>query len=406
MRHDEAPLCSVLQAERRHHQAAAIRHLLGHPLTLSADAPETYASIVRYRELLVEWFGEAAGWKLAVEPSAGFARLHKVPARQSSSRPAQPRGRPAFDRRRYVLLCLTLAALDETPSQITLARLAKQVEELSVEDERPSLPRFDPTSFAERRAFVDALRLLTNLGVLHQRDGDAERYARSRSEGDALYDVNDRLLGHLISAPVPPSLAPDASHLLDEPWPETEEGERQRARLHVMRRLLDEPAVCYDELEPRAFEYLDHARARVYRLLEDDAGFTVERRKEGLAVVDPGGVATDTLFPEGGSTLKHAALLLSAQLLRLCRRGSTPVAHEEVVRLVGQLQEEYAEISNWSQEYPPTAEGARRLATDALELLEGFGLVARAGDAAWVARPPIARFAPGTHVSRTRTTTR
>lgn len=400
MSQGEQALPSVLEVERRHERAKAIRHLLAHPVALAADDPDSFASIVRHREWLAEWFGDATGWKLAVEPSAGFARLHKVPARPDSTHPAQPPGRPAFDRRRYALLCLALAALDETGSQITLANLAGKVEELSVEDEGPSLPRFDPTAFSERRAFVDALRLLAAWGVLRHRDGDAERYARSRDEGDALYDVNDRLLGQLISAPIPPSLAPDASHLLDEPWPETEEGQRQRARLHVMRRLLEEPAVCYDELEPRAFEWLDHARARVYRLLETDAGFTVERRKEGLAAVDPSGEATDTRFPDGGSTPKHAALLLAAQLLRLHRRGATEVAHEDAVRLVTQLQGDHAEVSHWSKEYPRTPEGASRLAADALDLLEAFGLVARAGSSGWVARPPIARFAPGANGSR------
>ena len=398
-------LYSVLETERRLERGSSLRHLLGHPLTLASDDPERFATIVRHREWLAAWFGDAAGWKLAVEPSAGFARLHKVPARPDSTRPAQSPGRPPFDRRRYALLCLALAALDESSSQITLARLASLVEELSVEDESPELPRFDPTSSPERRAFVDVLRLLCTLGILRLRDGDAERYAHSQ-EGDALYDVGERLLGQLLASPVPPALAKEPARLLDEPWPDTDEGRRQRARLAVMRRLLEDPAVCYDELAPAAFDWLDHARGHVYRLLEADAGFVVERRKEGLAAVAPEGDATDTRFPDGGSTPKHAALLLADQLSRLHRRGASPVPHAEVVRLVASLQEDHAEIGHWSKQYPRTPEGAEQLAADALALLEGFALVARDGSGdgggapAWRARPPIARFSPGVPGSR------
>ncbi|HEX9604336.1 MAG TPA: TIGR02678 family protein, partial [Myxococcales bacterium] len=257
-------LQSVLDSERTTQRTAALRHLLGHPLVLAVDAPEAFASIVRHREWLSTWFAEHPGWKLSVETAAGFARLHKIPAVPDATRPAHAPGRPAFDRRRYALFCLTLAALDDVPSQTTLATLARLVEELSAEED--GVPGFDPTSSAERRAFVDALRLLGASGVLRLRDGDDERYAQSR-EGDALFDVNERLLSQLISAPVPPAFACEPDRLLEEPWPDTEEGQRQRARQHVLRRLLDEPVLYYEDLEPRAFEWIDHSRGFVYRLL-------------------------------------------------------------------------------------------------------------------------------------------
>jgi len=72
----------------------------------------------------------------------GFARLHKVPAAPDGTRPARPAGRPDFDRRRYALFCLTLAALDEAGTQTTLANLARLVEELSRDE--GEIPPFDP----------------------------------------------------------------------------------------------------------------------------------------------------------------------------------------------------------------------------------------------------------------------
>ena len=105
-----ATLATVQQAERR----AAVRQLLRRPLTSAHEAADVFLAIVRHREWLARWFAEQAGWKLVVHPSGGFARLYKVPPGADATRPARVSGKPAFDRRRYVLLCLALAALDET----------------------------------------------------------------------------------------------------------------------------------------------------------------------------------------------------------------------------------------------------------------------------------------------------
>ncbi|HET9598165.1 MAG TPA: TIGR02678 family protein, partial [Anaeromyxobacteraceae bacterium] len=264
----------AIASERRR----ALRRLLREPLLLEARDPDAFAAVVRHRAALGRWFAEHAGWSLVVEAGAGYARLMKRSGRRDTTRPARPRGRPAFDRRRYTLLFLALAALDDGPPQTTLARLAESVRDLSLED--PSLAPFDPDQHGERAAFVDVLRLLDELGVLVLRDGDAERYARSR-EGDALYDVRERLLGQLLAAPVPPSLAGSPERMMEEERAHTEEGERVEARHAVFRRLLDEPVVYLDDLPPRAREWLEHGKGFLYERLEGDVGLVVERRREG-----------------------------------------------------------------------------------------------------------------------------
>src|SRR5688572_7665989 len=119
-----SPLSTTLEMTRRAERQAALRQLLRHPLTLAADAPEVFAAIVRHRGWLTDWLSEQPGWKLVVNAPAGFARLHKVPAESDATHPARCAGRP-FDRRRYVLLCLVLAALDECSAQTTIKRLAE-----------------------------------------------------------------------------------------------------------------------------------------------------------------------------------------------------------------------------------------------------------------------------------------
>lgn len=392
-----ATLETVQQAERR----AAIRQLLRRPLTSAHEAPDAFPAIVRHREWLARWFAEQAGWKLAVHPSGGFARLYKVPSAPDATRPGRVSGKAAFDRRRYVLLCLALAALDEAAAQTTIKRLAELVEHLSRDE--TGIGRFDPNLFSERRAFVDVLRWLVEHGVLCVRDGDAERWAQDQ-DGDALYDVSERLLGHLVAAPVPPALAAGPADLLREPYPETDEGDRLQARHRLFRQLLDDPVVYYDDLPAREYEWLDHSRGFVYRRLADDVGLRIERRREGLATIDPEGELSDTLFPDGGSTVKHAALLLAEQITERARPrpaaaesldGPDPVeiGEDEVAAWTAALQADYGERCRWSRQYPPGGDGSRRLAEGAMALLESFRLVVRTARG-WRPRAAIARFAP------------
>jgi len=375
-----------------------LRRLVARPLLLADRDPDLFAAAVRHRAELSRWFADNAGWTLLVDASAGHARLMKRPARPDPTRPARAPGKGPFDRRRYALLCLALAALDDEPAQVTLARLAEVVRDLSLEE--PELRPFDPDLASERHAFVDVVRLLADLGVLALRDGDAEQYARSR-EGDALYDVRERLLSQLLAAPRPPALAGTPERMREEERGETEEGERIRARQEVFRRLLDDPILYLDDLDERAREWLQGGSGFVYERLLRDVGLATERRAEGLAAIDPEGTLTDTGFPEGSSTVKHAALLLCewlADRARGARAAGTegvpapaPAPFHEVVARIAALRGEHA--GRWSKEYEDGDAGAAELATDALRVLTGFGLAARV-DGGFVARPAAARFSP------------
>jgi uncharacterized protein (TIGR02678 family) len=356
-----------------------------------------FGTVVRNREALVTWFSDHTGWRLLVQPAAGFARLYKVPTRPDPFHPAGLAGKSPFDRRRYALLCLILASLDESPGQTTLRRLVGLLEDLTRGD--PEIEPFEARSFSERRAFVDVLRWLDETGVLRSLDGDSERYTRDE-KADALYDVDEALLGQLLAAPVPPALAGSPERLGAEPYAETDDGERLQARHRVMRAVLDAPVIYYDDLTPRELDWLTHARGFMYRLLEDDVGFQVERRKEGLAAIDPEGKTTDTLFPDGGSTVKHAALLLAEQLTALLKREKRHVfSEQEIVAVISDLMTDYGEQCHWSQQYSGGRDGPRALAHDAMALLAQFCLFQQGDDGRYQLRPAIARFAPAAPTS-------
>jgi len=362
----------LVQEERRR----AVRLLLRRPfVTDDGPAAEDLALVRRHAEELKKWFRELLGYRLVVDHE--MARLHKrrppeVPAagrREPDARPALTRtGRP-FDRRRYSLLCLVLAALESLELQTVLSALAVEVQGLAADAD--GVAALDLEQFSERQCFVDAVRFLVDLGILKLADGDDVAFVRG--SGDALYDVDGRRLTQMLSAAVPPSLADGPEELGEDLYAPTEDGANRRLRHRLMRRLVEQPVLYVDELDEDERAYLTWQRSYLVRQVEEWTGLEVEVRREGLAAIDPDGDLSDVAFP-GTSHAAHAALLIADELARRRRGGEAGAA---VPR--GELLELAAEIlgrHSWRAAYREDPTGAELL-DGALEVLARLGLVHR-----------------------------
>ncbi|MFN2488713.1 MAG: TIGR02678 family protein [Actinomycetota bacterium] len=368
-------------AERRR----ATRLLLRHPyVTPERPDADGFALVRKHADGLISFFATQLGYRLFVEPD--LARLHKTsPFGFGSVRPLLTRSGQNFDPRRYSLLCLVLAALERVESQISLSQLATGVQLLTASDDE--LTGFDPDRYPERRAFVHAVQAVADLGAITLRDGDEEGFARGG--GDALYDVNPRLIAQLLAASVRPSTANDPAALAPDPYPGTDEGRARRARHSLMRRLVEEPVVYLDELTEHELAYLRVQRHTMIRNLEEWCGFEVEVRAEGLACIDLDEHVTDLRFPSHG-TVAHAALLVSEELTHRARThpGNGLVARKEVTSIIRRLATEHR--AHWRADVAQDG-GPERLAEEAIDYLSAFSLV-QANRLGVTARPALARF--------------
>jgi uncharacterized protein (TIGR02678 family) len=402
-------LTDALAADRERQLVRARRRLLTDPLLHKADEPELWPVLLRHRDELARWFMANLGWRLVVDPAGGFARLHKVAAHPDPTRPATLND-TALTVRKYTLLLLAGAALDEQPRQTTLSVLSERVAELSAAED--VVPTFDPSnSHADRLAFAGAVKWLAANRVLNVRDGSLDAYITDPG-ADALLDVNDRLLTRLLSCPTSPALVEDPADVLHEVYPA---GGTARAGHQVLRRLADDPVVYFDELTDDERAWLTPRWQVVNRFL-GDLGLVVERRAEGLAGIDPslGEPLSDRRFPTAGSTVAHCALLLAEHLVgrhQAARQqldgpdagAPRPVPLAELVGHVRVLIGDYAARCGWAQwvlgdDAPdpdrPEAPGqaaAARLTKLALDELARFGLVRRDGQVV-VPAPASARF--------------
>ncbi|MFE2971196.1 TIGR02678 family protein [Streptomyces sp. NPDC059340] len=387
------PLAEVLDGQREADLQRAARTLLKEPL-LTADGPysDEFRLVRRHAAELREWFERNVGWTLRTDADA--ARLRKTPGTLTDvTHPAREAARTAlpFTRRRYVLLCLTLAALERGESQVALGRLAEQVV-LAAAD--PELVAAGITFTLERRDerldLAAVVRLLLRLGVLRRVAGDEEAYVSG--SGDVLYDVRRRVLAGMPASLRGPSMveAEDFEGRLVEMTARTafdsDELRFRAIRWKLTRRLLDDPVLYYDDLTDDELAYLTRQRGFITARISELTGLVAEVRAEGIAMVDPLDDLTDVRMPEQG-TRGHITLLLAGYLAQ----ADGPVEPAELASRVREFAVEHGGF--WARSArEPGAEP--ELVEQALTKLVALGLAERTEHGV-APRPALSRYAVG-----------
>jgi uncharacterized protein (TIGR02678 family) len=400
-------LDSALEGAREANLRRAVRALLRRPLLRAGGAQaEEFRLVRRYAVELRSWFDANTGWRLIVDSEV--ARLVKLtPTADDPTHPARDtRSRAPFSRRRYVLTCLALLVLERSDAQITLGRLAEGVRVAAADEQLASAGvTFTLSGREERGDLVAVVRLLLELGVLGRVAGDEDAYIRDA--GDALYDVQRRVLAGVLAPSRGPStivareLDERLSQLAADPLPEAEDLRNRALRHHLTRRLLDDPVLYYEELDVEQLAYLTGQRAALTRRVSELTGLVAEIRAEGIAMVDPDDDLTDVRMPDTG-TDGHVTLLLAEYLARRLGEsavdepgvgatpgGPQPVEEEQLRRFVRSLAEEHRSYWRRAAQEP----GAEALLVEtALERLTALRLVRR-GPAGVTPLPALARYA-------------
>jgi uncharacterized protein (TIGR02678 family) len=384
-------LTDTLAAAQADEQRRAARALLSHPvLRARGKHAESFVLVRRHAAELRSWFDRNTGWSLIIDSEV--ARLLKsAVTTDDHTHPARdPRSGAPFSRRRYVLACLALAALERSDAQITLGRLAEAIM-LGAAD--PDLADagidFALDTREQRTDLVSVVRLLLDVGVLAHVAGDADAFVKD--VGDALYDVDRRVLSSLLVTPRGPSTIQGADfddrlrRLVTGLAPLTDELRNQQIRQQLTRRLLDRPVLYYDELDEPELAYLTSQRHAITSRIAGLTGLVPEIRAEGIAMVDPFDDLTDVRMPESG-TDGHATLLIAEHL---AGRYPDRVSTADLVEHTRQMALEHRAYWRRGVQEP----GAElELTEHALDRLEALGLIRHEGDLIR-SRPALLRYA-------------
>jgi uncharacterized protein (TIGR02678 family) len=296
----------------------AVRLVLRHPLVTSGYPDRAaLATVRRWADQLRTDLMEVLGYRLVT--TADTARLQRAQDGLDATRPALTRAGRPFDRRRYAYLVLTLAALGRHGAQVALGELADAVAADAVRIDGLGL---DTARKPDRDAFVDAVTWLTERGALTLADGSATAWAGDPERAEALYDIDreillavhhpTRVLQHLTS--VTALLDSSGALGLSAGRAAQRRDQARRAR----RLVLENPVAYYADADT---ELLGQLRApALAEDLERLTGLAVERRAEGVALVDTSGRLSDLRFP-GGGTVAQAALLLAARISAAVQRS-------------------------------------------------------------------------------------
>ena len=393
---------SLISASLDSERQRAMRAILQQPL-LSAEGTdaEAYLLVRRHAQWLKEWFSRHPDWNFHIDTE--IARLRKTPADLADgTRPATDPNRGAsFTKRRYVLICLTLTTLEQAERQIVLGRLAEGAMELIASD--PSFEaagiHFDLKSQDQRRDMVEVVRLLIDLGVLRRVHGDEQQYLNQ--SGDVLYNINRPALAAMLNLHNSPSAIAATltrertARLTQEFAPASEEGKNRTIRSAIVRRLLDNPVLYFDEISADERAYLSSQRGYLLSQISQATGLVPEIRREGIAMLDPTGDLTDVGLPEEG-TYGHAALLLAEYLAAHGKENpGQPVSLTGLHRYAAELIEEHR--SHWCRD-AREAGAEIDIVERTIDRLAALRLV-RSDEMGITPLPAIARYALGTLTS-------
>jgi uncharacterized protein (TIGR02678 family) len=177
--------------------------------------------------------------------------------------------------------------------------------------------------------------------------------------------------------------------IVEEPVPDSEEGQNRQIRVRLMRRLVDDPVMYYGDLDSRERAYLDRRRGFLLPSIREATGMVPEIRAEGIAMLDHRGDLTDLGLPEEG-TEGHLTLLIAEYLAdRLRGDKDVVVGFAALCAHTAELIKEHRH--HWRKDV--TSPGADRMLTRiTVERLEALRLARKVEDGIRPL-PAIARYA-------------
>lgn len=384
-------------AERRR----AIRALLARPLLhgTGSQADEQISEdlrlVRRHKEAITAELAEGLRYRLIVEPAG--ARLVKAGLGRDGSRPLRrptkgSGSRRAFTPRAYALLMVALAVISRSGSQLLLGELVGEIRSAAAEVNLD----VDLDAIADRRLLHAVLLVLTDYGVLAERDGNLDGWAENGT-AQSLLDVSAERLALLLAVPL--SAGRTVSDILDAPPLSSAAG---GARIAIRRRLTESPILTTSELDPGHQDWWTKSRNKQVDWFERVLGLELELRAEGALAIDPDEELTDEAFP-GTGTERRSALLVAARLVEQVRgqalgaalavRTWSPVEAAVLRACVEDVLGNYGATLKKQYAGEPAA-----LEAEVTAVLARMGLLRRAGEDSWELHAAAARYAVTTTV--------
>lgn len=322
--------------------------LLNRPWIFKGEDPAMFQQIKKHYDWLRDWFQEHCGFPLLLTRS--FVKLEKVPAVAHRWMGFVDFSHP----RDYGLFIYILWFLEEKGEheQFLLSELAEELREYLL-TQRIEL---DWRNYYHRLSMARALRKLRDLSVLIALDGEENKWAQN-SEQNVLYECSPLIRYVVRRFTKDVTACQEPEQLVDDRYPETEEGRRDQLRHRVYRRLVQEAVVLDREWNEAERHYVLTQRRSIMANL-NLIGFEAVRFREGLLVTYPEASGDLVLFPTPKG-VTDLVLLFAADIrqrllhpespLSVQTHGQVPLSWAELEQILFELKEQHGVF--WSKKH-------------------------------------------------------
>lgn len=312
------------------------------------------------------------GYKLIVNPYV--IKMEKIPGKPQSFM-----GIETFTSKlEYMFLCLILIYLEEKTrgEQFILSGLIDYIKNLSAEIDMQDI-KIDFTLYPQRKAMVNVLRFIKEMGFIIMYDGDETKFAEN-IENDILYEVTgvSKYFMRNFSSNISDCNLYTDIYEKEQLGLEQDKGKERRQRIY--RRLFTENVVYKEENDDQDYNYIRNYRNVINQDVDKMLESTLEVHKNGAYILLTENKNYKNTFPSN-KAISDVVAFINTIIVENTRKNeykkniddTINITEIQMSKLIRTVKEKYSK--GFSKEYREMPED--KMLTEVVKYMEQFDML-------------------------------
>lgn len=334
---------------------------------------DTYNCIKRdLNDETQEFIKNKLGYKLIVNPYV--IKMEKIPGKPQSFM-----GIESFSSKlEYIFLCLILIYLEERTKgeQFILSGLIDYIQNLIAEVDIQDI-KIDFTIYSQRKAMVNVLKFIKNMGFIIMYDGDENKFAED-IESDVLYEVTgvSKYFMRKFSSNITDCNVYTDIYEKEQLGLEQDKGKERRQR--VYRRLFTENVVYKENDEDQDYNYIRNYRNVINQDVDKMLESNLEVHRNGAYILLTENKNFKNTFPSNRA-ISDIVSFINTIIVQKLKEGkfrknindTINISEIEFVKLVREVKENYSK--GFSKEFRELPED--KLLVQIVDYMEQYDMI-------------------------------
>lgn len=334
---------------------------------------DTYNCIKRdLNDETQEFIKNKLGYKLIVNPYV--IKMEKIPGKPQSFM-----GIESFSSKlEYIFLCLILIYLEERTKgeQFILSGLIDYIQNLIAEVDIQDI-KIDFTIYSQRKAMVNVLKFIKNMGFIIMYDGDENKFAED-IESDVLYEVTgvSKYFMRKFSSNITDCNVYTDIYEKEQLGLEQDKGKERRQR--VYRRLFTENVVYKENDEEQDYNYIRNYRNVINQDVDKMLESNLEVHRNGAYILLTENKNFKNTFPSNRA-ISDIVSFINTIIVQKLKEGkfrknindTINISEIEFVKLVREVKEKYSK--GFSKEFRELPED--KLLVQIVDYMEQYDMI-------------------------------